>query len=1004
MVGPVLLMLSGALEAQQQKQGFPAEIDRLGVSRGNPDAELVVREFADYQCPACKAFYPTVKRLIDKYVKSGRVRFVFFDFPLDMHKHAVTAAEAARCAGLQDAYWPMHDALFENQDEWAKAQQPVALFTRYAGELGIDGQRLADCVRDDRTREVVERNRELAGQLRIRSTPTLIVGDRGMRGVVSWAQVSQAVEQALSGEQPASKRIEPEPLDPNRELNTVDSNRLTDATSPYLRLHADNPVDWYPWGEAAFAKARRENKPVFLSIGYFTCYWCHVMERESFADAQVADLLNRYFVLIKVDREQRPGVDSLYMRAINILGQRGGWPLSMFLTPELEPFFGGTYYPKPQFMDALQQINAIWNQDRGRITNAADQITGLLGETERAAGVDGRGKLPSTQYLSAAGSAFARSFDAEHGGFGPAPKFPQPSILLFLLDRHVRTGDKQPLEMVVETLDAMASGGIHDHLGGGFHRYSTDTRWHVPHFEKMLYDNAQLLEVYARAAAITGNARYRAVVEGIVRYLDSTLTDADTGLLYSAQSSLVHEQEGESYIWTDAQFREVLGGERQYRIARLRYGLDRGPDLDGAHVLHLARTPEEIAAHIDALDPVDVEAMLPAIDKALLEARNQREQAPVGTKHVLSWNAMAVRALSIAGAVMDKPAYIERAAGLANALMQHLYNTEGGPWRAIRGEAPGQVGAQSFDYAALVSALVELERASGNSEHGQTAARVASDMIERLWNPDRGLFNRRADSATLLVETTALRDGAVPAGNSVAALALTGLAQAGFSQYAPYAATVLRAHERIMERNANSLPLMLTALAAYHDASLPSPVAVPARERVKARRVAHQSPDAPAGKRDKGDQTRPGLQLEGIGGGVASSGADSVFSGAKVDLTATRDARNPRRLRFELSVEKGWHVNANPASLDFLVPTEVGIYAGDREVAARTTYPSAHQVPAEALGEGPIDVYSGAVEITSLLPSSVDPDTALDATVRIQACNEKGRCLAPDSLKTTIDP
>ena len=706
-----LCLFGSAAGAQQQTGEFPEQFDDLGVSLGNPDAELVVREFADYQCPACRAFSPTVKRLIAEYVESGRVHFVFFDFPLDMHEHAVPAAEAARCAGLQDAYWPMHNALFDNQQQWAESDDPVEHFTDYADDIGIDGERLAECVREDTTLEIVEQNRQLAGRLGIRSTPTLVVGNTGLPGVTPWAEVAQAVERALAGEPPAARQesaIQPEPLDPDRELMTVSSNRMDEATSPYLQLHADNPVDWHSWGDEAFAKAERENKLVFLSIGYFTCYWCHVMERESFSDPEVADLLNRFFVPIKVDREPRPGVDSLYMRAINVLGQRGGWPLSMFLTPEREPFFGGTYYPKPQFIDALSQMHAIWQQDPDRITNAADQVTEQLARTERAAGVDEGGEVPATSLLKKTETTFKRMFNAEHGGFGPAPKFPQPSILLFLLDRYRDNGDDQALSMVTTTLDAMAAGGVHDHLGGGFHRYSTDARWHVPHFEKMLYDNAQLLEAYARAWEVANKPEYREIVAGIVDYLDSTLTDPDTGLLYSAQSSLVEHDEGESYVWTEPQFRAALGDQRLFEVARLRYGLDEGPDLEGAHVLHVARGPDEIAAAIDGLAPDAVAAMLPRIDERLLEARDAREQAPVGTKHVLSWNALAVRALAYAGRVMEEPAWIERAERLADAVMKYMYRAEDGPWLAIRGTAPGEVTAQSFDYAALVAALVEL--------------------------------------------------------------------------------------------------------------------------------------------------------------------------------------------------------------------------------------------------------------------------------------------------------
>jgi uncharacterized protein len=986
------LGLAGTTLSATAQQAFPKQIDQLGISRGNPDAELVVREFADYQCPACRAFYPAMKKLIDNYVETGKVRLVFFDFPLDMHQNAVPAAQAARCAGRQDAYWPMHDALFENQDAWAKADDPVSFFADYANELGIDGGALAECVRSEETLDEVEQSRNMAVRLGVRSTPSTLVGQTGLRGVASWQKLKQVVEDELSGK-PASTQEEPEAsqLDPDRELQTVSQNRMSEATSPYLQLHADNPVNWYPWGPEAFEKAERENKPIFLSVGYFTCYWCHVMERESFSDPEVADMLNRFFVAIKVDREQRPGVDSLYMRAVNVLGQRGGWPLSMFLTPDRKPFFGGTYYPKPQFLDALNQIRNVWANQPERITSTADRVVDALAQSERMVGASGSGEIPSKSAMEAAQTRFARAFNPELGGFFDAPKFPQPSILLFLLDRHVNTGSEQALNMVRTTLDAMAAGGIHDHLGGGFHRYSTDARWHIPHFEKMLYDNAQLLRVYARAWQITGDELYRDTVYDIVRYFRSTLTDPETGLLYSAQSSLVHELEGESYIWTREQIDAALDNPLQSRVAALLYGVEGKADLEGAHVLHLARDYQAVAKQIDELSADDVAAMRKDIDAKLLEARNQREQAPVGTKHVLSWNAMMMGALANAGRMMDDPALIEQSRTIAGALLQHLYDVDGGPWRAIRGDQDGEVKAQSQDYAALARGLLELGRATGDDQWTEQAARVAGDMIERLWNPERGLFNRRADAGELLLETTDLRDGAVPAGNSIAALALTELAQSGYPQFAPYAASILRAHADIMAKQPISLPLMMTALSEYQQADLPTKVAVPDGE-IELKRMARSESTTES-------QNDLGLKLDGVGGGVAASGGDSVFSAGKVDMRAWR---NQGEVTVELAIDPGWHLNANPASLEFLIPTTLAFYAGDRKLALTPTYPTAEQIPAEGLGEGSLAVYSGTVQITSELPQGSSPDATMEAVARVQACNDEGRCLAPDDVVAKV--
>ncbi|MEX2575874.1 MAG: thioredoxin domain-containing protein [Halofilum sp. (in: g-proteobacteria)] len=628
--------------------------------------------------------------------------------------------------------------------------------------------------------------------------------------------------------------------------------RMADATSPYLRMHADNPVQWYRWGEAAFAKARREDKPIFLSIGYYTCYWCHVMERESFMDTEVARLINEHFVPIKIDREYRPGVDALYMRALHVMGERGGWPMSVFLTPEREPFFGGTYFPKDQFLQALDRIENVWENDRARIEEVTGQVVAELERSSGMVGVDGGGEVPSVENVEHAMAAIDKSFDPEHGGFSDAPKFPQPSKLSLLLEQHARTGDERALKMATTTLDAMAAGGIHDHIGGGFHRYATDARWRVPHFEKMLYGNAQLLRLYARAWELTDNERYRAVADGIAAYIERTLTDADTGLFYAAQSSLLDGVEGKSYSWTRAQVEAALGDDRLTRLAVLLYGLDGEPlvgepELErGAHVLYRARSPSAVADRIDGLDTEAVAAARPEIERRLLEARQQRKQASVGTKHVLGWNAMTIDALAYAGRVLERPEWVERAERAAVAVEQRLYDVEGGPLHAIRGDR-GRVRAQLSDYAALAAAQAQLARAHTDAERdwrGRAQA-TARDMIGTLWNPERGVFDRRPSSGDLLLQTNELQDGAVPAGNSMAVRALVDLAHSGQASLAPYAATVLRAHRSMFERNPAALTHMLSGLGAYHAAELPPTMEIPQPAVARVSRAHHRPTPMP---------------------------------------------------------------------------------------------------------------------------------------------------------------
>jgi len=603
--------------------------------------------------------------------------------------------------------------------------------------------------------------------------------------------------------------------------------RMANAVSPYLQMHADNPVAWYRWGETALRKARAEDKPIFLSIGYYTCYWCHVMERESFADPEVAAVLNEHFVPIKVDREAQPGVDSLYMRALRVMGQRGGWPLSMFLTPERVPFFGATYLPKAQFMRGLEEIHDIWVDERERIESVSARVLDGLERSDRIVGVGAAGKVPSTEALDAALREIRRDFDEAHGGFSSAPKFPQASKLALLLDRAERADDDEARRMVTTTLDAMAAGGIHDQVGGGFHRYSTDARWHVPHFEKMLYTNAQLLRVYARAARLTDDARYGEVAAGIAAYVERTLTDPDSGLFYSAQSSLVNGVEGKSHTWTREEVAHALDDERLTRIAVALYGLDGEPDVEhGEHVLHRPRTPDEVAASLDGVGAEDVLAARETIDKRLLAARAERVQASVGTKHVLGWNAQMIEALAYAGRVLDRPEWIARAERAAEAVDARLIDASGGPLHAIRGER-GDVPAQAFDYATLMLAQLELARATEEAQWRTRAVATAKSMVTKLWNAERGVFDRRPDRGALVMQTTDLQDGAVPGGNSVAARAFATLAHAEGPHLAPYAATVLRAYRRPLDRRPSTLAYMLTALAAYHDGKLPLRAEVP---------------------------------------------------------------------------------------------------------------------------------------------------------------------------------
>ncbi len=462
-------------------------------------------------------------------------------------------------------------------------------------------------------------------------------------------------------------------------------NRLSAELSPYLLQHADNPVDWRPWGSEAFALARSQQKPIFLSIGYASCHWCHVMAHESFEDAEIARLLNEHFVSIKVDREERPDLDQIYMDAVQMISGRGGWPMSVFLTPEGKPFLGGTYWPPrtrggmPGFDQVLHTVADAWQRARQELLDQAEKITRLLGELSESRLPDRRVRETRQQTVSTAEGAFhapsqacrelndvpqqaaetalRQAFDPQHGGFGPAPKFPQPLCLRWLVVRWRRSGDAELLRMVATTLDAMAAGGCYDHLGGGFHRYSVDARWLVPHFEKMLYDNALLAACYLEAWQATGEARYAAVVRQTLDYVLRDLRDPSGGF-YGSEDADSEGEEGKFYVWTPGEIQAVLGRETAETFCRV-YDVTAVGNFEGRNILHLARPPA-IEAGILGREPAELELVLASARQNLLAARQKRVRPGRDEKVLVSWNSLAIDALARAGAALRRTCAIRR--------------------------------------------------------------------------------------------------------------------------------------------------------------------------------------------------------------------------------------------------------------------------------------------------------------------------------------------------------
>ena len=557
--------------------------------------------------------------------------------------------------------------------------------------------------------------------------------------------------------------------------------RLALESSPYLRLHADNPVEWYPWGEEAFEKARRENKPVFISIGYFTCHWCHVMARESFSNPEIAALLNAGFVSIKVDREQRPDVDAAYMDYVVATSGQGGWPMSVWATPEGHPFFGGTYYPpepglgRPGMTQILSTLDEIWREAPERIRATAQNAVAML--REMASPVTPLSRL-TDELPARAHKQFAAGYDEFHGGFGQAPKFPQPARLLFLL----QSGEQAGVDMALHTLDKMAAGGIYDQLEGGIHRYSTDFEWRVPHFEKMLYDQALVARAYLVAYRQTRDARYAGVAREILDFTLERMHD-DRGGFYSALSADSHArhdrsghmEEGVYYTWTWEQLTEALGeGDlRDWAVAR--YGMteqgnalsDPLGEMAGRNVPYRALDTAALARQFK-LDLISAGQRDAGVQQRLLRARRARPSVPVDDKIVTAWNGYMITTLAMGGRLLDEPRYTAAAKATASFVMDELYDGKAGvlyrDWRQGERGVPGF----SDDYAALAQGLVTLFKVTGEKARLGQARQLVDSLLARYWDADEGgFYSTPADTELWLREKTA-SDGATLSVNGVA--------------------------------------------------------------------------------------------------------------------------------------------------------------------------------------------------------------------------------------------
>ncbi len=666
-------------------------------------------------------------------------------------------------------------------------------------------------------------------------------------------------------------------------------NRLSRESSPYLLLHAENPVDWYPWGEEAFARARADDKPIFLSVGYSTCYWCHVMERECFSDAEIARQMNEGFVAIKLDREERPDLDEIYMAATQLITRSGGWPNSLFLTHDLKPFFAGTYFPprdamgRPGFPRVLASLREAWGLRRSEVLHQAGTIAEAMGE-HLSAVATGPLPVPDASLAESAQGALSARFDATWGGFTRAPKFPSPSNLDFLVER---AADGEAREMLVTTLDHMARGGIHDQLAGGFHRYSTDAEWLVPHFEKMLYDNASLARLYAETDRLAPGNGFAAVARATLDFVLAELTGPEGGFL-SAIDAETDGHEGAYYTWTAGELKEALTPNDHVLLAAV-YGFDGPPNFeDDRYVLHL---PEPLAerARASGWAEDELRRRLDPGRRALLAARSRMKRPLVDDKVLTDWNGLMVGAMARAGELLAEPRYVSAARRAADFLLAKLVEPKSGTllhaWRGGRAHIP----AFLDDYAFLIEGLLRLHGATGEAPYLGEAVRLQAEQERRLGDSAAGGYFAAGEDPRLLFRAKPAYDGAVASGNGIAVLNLLELAgRTGRASFRERAEAALGAFAEGMETAALAHVTLLRALPRLVGAPAPKPSA--------------SAPPPPAAS---------GIDLE-------DEARDVVEVGGR--LGAGTEEWRP--FAVELKIRKGWHLNAHPAGAS-LVPTTI---------------------------------------------------------------------------------
>lgn len=748
------------------------------------------------------------------------------------------------------------------------------------------------------------------------------------------------------------------------------TNRLINETSQYLLLHAHNPVDWYPWGDEALSRAKKENKPIFLSVGYSTCHWCHVMERKVFSNPEIAKQMNENFINIKIDREERPDLDEIYMTATQLLIQHGGWPNSVFLTPDLKPFYAGTYFPstdqpnRPGFPTVLEAVSDAWKTREDEVIESANKITQFI-EVATSKGFTTLIENPIDQSLIIDAFEFLNSkYDKIHGGFSTAPKFPSPSNLEFLVREYQRRvklnkptkDDESLLKMVTHTLDMMAYGGIYDQIGGGFHRYSVDEKWLVPHFEKMLYDNALLAKLYLKAFHITKKPLYRRIAKEIFTFIEREMTHPDGGF-YSAIDAETDAEEGKYYVWTEDEISGFIDKNDVKKFNKI-YGVEKGTNFNGKNVLYI---PDNNKSEVTILS-------LSSSKEKLLNARYERERPLLDTKILVSWNGLMIDALAYGYQVLEEEQYYTTASKAAQFILDSITKPDGELWHLSTSNV-AKFDGYLDDYAFFIQGLLTLHEASGEEKWLNSAQELTKKMIDLFWDDmNGGFYYTKADDKQLIVRTKKPHDSAIPSGNAVAVNNLLILQEKTDNlptknthvNYREYADKTLRSFAQAMDETPSSFMHMLYSLNGY----LNSPV------------INH----LPQKSIVTDTSTQP----------IVTANADILTISKSKEI----------EVRIQVNIKDGWHINANPTGQENLIPTTISVPDDSSISISEEIYPKGKSVKFEFSSDS-LNVYEGTTTfIFKISPKenlTLNKNDQIHLKFNYQACNET-ECLLPQTL------